>query len=138
MNARVVAAPKGTKRILRGLRPPTCFAWAARRRGRLMHQLHVTIRTAGKPLSILRFTLGTIHGAPGLSSPKVTLFSTLAKGTFQKRLTFPRFSFDFPVICGTLSSVENCIWGAGACSRFFFSDRQFGPLPTQNNQNRVL
>src|SRR5437764_10194398 len=48
------------------------------------HQLHVAIRTAGKPLSILRFTPGTIHGAPGLSSPQGYTFSTLAKGTFRK------------------------------------------------------
>src|SRR5438105_4425827 len=102
MNARVVAAPKGTKRILRSLRPSTCFAWAARRRGRLMHQIHVAIGATRKPLSILRLTLGTIHGAPGLSSPQGYTFSTLAKGTFKRGLTFPKFFFNFPVICGTL------------------------------------
>src|SRR5256885_673212 len=58
MNARVVAAPKRAKRIIRIFILPTCVHWTARRCGRLVHQIHVAVRTAGKPLSILRFTLG--------------------------------------------------------------------------------
>src|SRR5437016_11681751 len=72
-------------------------------------------------------------------APKVTLSRLWLRGHFKRRLTFPRFYFDFPVICGTLPSVENCIWSAGACSRFFFSDRQFRPVakPRQPKSRRL-
>src|SRR5439155_25727256 len=53
-------------------------------------------------------------------APKVTLSRLWLRGHFKRGLTFSRFSFDFPVICGTLSSVENCIWSAGACTAFSF------------------
>src|SRR5437899_96674 len=85
VNARVIAAPKGAKGIFGGFRLPTRLGWAARRRGRLIHQSHVAIGAPRKPLPILRFALWTIHvcQAQALSAPKVTLFSALARGTFQ-------------------------------------------------------
>src|ERR1700731_899 len=100
MKARVIAPPKGAKRIFRifGMRTRfACGAQTMRCWGRFMHQFHVAVGASRKPLPVLRFALWTIHSAPSLLHLGLpTHRRGVEISPLLPRLRFrPKFTFNF-------------------------------------------
>src|SRR5712692_3035445 len=147
MNARVIAPPKGAKRILRIFHARTLFACGAQTMrwwGRIMHQFHVAVGAARKPLPILRFALWTIHRAPSLLHPELPTSPARGRNLPATPQSLIRPSFickiglDFLLSSGIINPVENSIWSAGALLPLFFFGAVSRLLILLRNKARAL